>query len=409
MASLGVSDFTAVLKEIFPEDVPQDLCYKQCPTYTLLPKNTKSLGEDIKVPVRFTDPQGRSANFAQARTSQTSSKHVAFKVVTKNDYATAQIDNEVIDRSQTDRQAFVRAVSSEMDGALRQLKMSVFHALFRNGGGAIGRMTAASNPATPSVTLLDPYDARFFNVGMTLQTATTDGTSGTVKTGTVQVASVDEVGGVITATGNWTAGIPTAAASDFIFVAGDFGAKYFGFDAWMPASNPTATLFFGVDRSVHPTKLGGQRRNYAGRPIEEALIDIGVVMAIAGAEIDCIVVNPLDWASLQKALGTRVVYGEMSGETKKGVTVGFETIKLTTPTGKIDILADPMCQPNVAWALQLDTWSFESLGEVPKVLNTDGNAMLRIGTADGVELQCVARMQPYTNAPGWNGRFIIGA
>jgi hypothetical protein len=406
MASADVATFTAVLKEAFPKGVPKDLCYKSCPTYSILPKKRDSYGEDIKVPVRYSDPQGRSANFTQARTSQRASKHIAFKVTTVNDYATAQIDNELIDRTRGDQQSFVRAVKSETDGALRTLKMSTAgHALFRNGGGAIGRMTAASNPATDTITLREITDARFFSIGMTLATATTDGTSGAVKAGTVEVEAVNESTGEITCTAAWTAGIATAAASDYIFVAGDFGAKIKGFDAWIPESAPGATLFFNVDRSVHPTRLGGQRRDYSGRPIEEALIDIGTVMALAGAEIDVIVVNPLQWASLEKSLGSRVQYGEMGSP--DSVDIGFDTIKLRTPTGKVDILADPNCQPNVAWALQLDSWTFESLGDVPKILDTDGNAMLRTGTSDAVELQAVCRSQPWCDAPGWNGRFII--
>lgn len=406
MASADVATFTAILKEAFPKGVPQDLCYKSCPTYSILPKNRDSYGEDIKVPVRYSDPQGRSANFTQARTSQKPSKHIAFKVTTVNDYATAQIDNELIDRSKKDPQSFIRVVQSEMDGALRTLKMSgAGHALFRNGGGAIGRMTAASNTATAAITLREITDARFFSVGMTLATSATDGTSGAVKAGTVEVLSVDESTGIITATGVWTAGIATAAASDYIFVAGDFGAKFKGFDAWLPATAPGATLFFGVDRSVHPTRLGGQRKDLSGRPIEEALIDIGAIMALCGAEIDVIVVNPLQWASLEKSLGTRCQYGEMGSP--DNADIGFETIKLRTPSGKVDILADPNCQPNVAFALQLDTWMFESLGDMPKLLNTDGNAMLRTVTSDAVELQCVYRAQPWCNAPGWNGQFQI--
>ncbi len=240
---------------------------------------------------------------------------------------------------------------------------------------------------------------------MTLAASATDGTSGAVRAGTVEVAAVNEATGEITATGNWTAGIAAAVASDFIFVAGDFGAKFKGFDAWIPETAPGATLFFAVDRSVHPTRLGGQRKDLSGRPIEEALIDIGAIMSLCGAEIDVIVVNPLQWASLEKSLGTRCQYGEMGSP--DNADIGFETIKLRTPSGKVDILADPNCQPNVAWALQLDTWTFETLGEMPKLLDTDGNAMLRTGTSDAVEIQCVYRAQPYTDAPGWNGRFII--
>jgi hypothetical protein len=79
------------------------------------------------------------------------------------------------------------------------------------------------------------------------------------------------------------------------------------------------------------------------------------------------------------------------------------------PSGTIDIVSDPDALPNVMWLLQMDTWTLHSMGETPKYLDNDGNAILRTTTSDAVEVQLVSRLQLSCAAPGWNGRFVIGS
>jgi hypothetical protein len=197
------------------------------------------------------------------------------------------------------------------------------------------------------------------------------------------------------------------AAHDYIFVDGDFGAKLKGMDAWVPASDPGATSFYGVDRSVDPLRLGGIRADFSTYPIEEAVMRLLERCAREDAAIDILTMHPLDWTNLAIALGTRVQYSTV--EAFDAPQLGFDTIKIIGPTGKVDILCDPNEAPNVCRALQLDTWTLFSIGGIPKMLDNDGLQVLRNGTTDGVEAQLVYRAALGCEAPGLNGRFAIGS
>ena len=82
-------------------------------------------------------------------------------------------------------------------------------------------------------------------------------------------------------------------------------------------------------------------------------------------------------------------------------------MKLHGPAGTVDVIPDINCQPNVAWALQLDTWSLNSLGEAPQILDLDGNNMLREASADAYEVRMGFYGNCATVAPGWNCRIAL--
>lgn len=406
MASFTSSDATPILKELYPDDKVREALYKRAPLLGILPKNREAYGEHVKVPLKYGDPQGRSATFATGRTNMTPSKHVAFEVTTVNDYAFAEIDGEAIDKSKNDKGSFIRVLKNEMDGAMRQLKRSLVHALYRNGGGAIGQVSSGSTVASTSITLANPSDVVWFEVGQEIAGDTTDGTSGTVHSGSATLTAVDRATGALTSDANWSTGISGLAASDYLFVAGDFGAKLKGLDAWVPSSAPSSTAFFGVDRSTDTTRLGGVRDDLSGQNIEEAIIDALELVAREGGEPDVVVLHTLDFANLQKTLGSRVTYDSVSSF---DAPVGYRTIKLMGPAGEVQVIADANAIPNVMWVLQLDTWTLHSMGNTPKYLDNDGMAVLRTVTSDSVEVQLVYRAQLACSAPGWNGRFVIGS
>lgn len=402
MAGLDLTAITPVLKELYPEGAPESLVYKQKPLLAMLPKFKEAYGESYKVPLIYGNPQGRSATFATAQTNQTAGKYGAFDVTVTSDYATAQITGEVLDKTKKDKGAFVNALKSETDGAIHQLSRSLVHALYRNGGGAIGQV--ASGQATTTITLTNPEDIVNFEIGQVLKGDTTDGTSGTVNAGTVTVTAVNRSSGTVTTSAAWDTGITGGAANDYIFVEGDFGAKLKGLDAWIPSSAPGATSFFGMDRSVDTDRLGGVRYDGSAQSIEEALIDGLERCARMGGAPDVLFMHPKQVANLSKSLGSKAVYDMRYSDSGK---VGFRSLKIDGPAGVVDIVADINCQPNVAWGLQLDTMVLLSIGDTPKMLDDDGMAMLRTASSDAIELRVVYRAQLACRAPGYNVRITL--
>lgn len=405
MASLSSTDIAAILKEIYPDGLPKSVMYKNSPFLAALPKDTEAAySKQIQVPVRYGNPQGASADFATARNSGTfaqQSSYSAFSVTTKNYYGAAAIDGEAIDKSRRDRGSFVRALEKEISGAQYTMKRALTAYVFGNGGGAIGQ--AASTPAAAVLTLLNPSDVVWFEKGAVIRASATDGTSGALRANSVTLTAVDRSAGTLTASANWST-ITGFAGSDYLFKAGDFGATISGFEAWVPRTAPAATAFFGVDRTPD-SRLSGVRRDLSDRPIEEGLLDAAELLAREGSAVDFAVMHTTAYASLQKALGSKVVYDNM--ESFDDARIGFKVISFMGPSGPIKVMADPNAPVGRLLMGQLDTWTLYTMGDMVRMLDNDGLPYLRQVTADGIEIQLVFRGQLACDAPGWNGNFAI--
>ena len=304
--ALDISSFSSALKQHYPDWKIENLVYQSNPFMALVPKYEQFGGEVLKMPLIYGNPQNRSAAFATANSGTSNSQLKAFLLTRNADYSIAEISNEVILASEGDANAFLRAATVEIDGALHALGRSVATKLFRSGSGSIGKVSSYTG-ATKTILLTIPEDIVNFEVGMTLQGSTADG-GGSVKAGTCKIVTIDRIAGSFTIdadiTGNW-------AASDYIFVAGDYDAALKGLDAWLPydsRSSKLAVSFFSVTRSADATRLGGLTYDGSALPIEEALINALALVGREGGNPDHVFMNFADWSNLVKALGSKVMY-----------------------------------------------------------------------------------------------------
>lgn len=405
---MGAFDQTAaapILKTKYPTKKILAMSYVKDAFYGMVPKYNEFGGDQKNFVPKIGRPQGGSANFNTAQANKQGSTFKKFALTRVSDYFTASIKGETIESTKGDANALVEALGTEMDGAIEGCSESAAISLYRNGGGSRGRIASTSTIASATITLGTLADIVNFEVGMWVSAATTDGTSGSVMSGHVQISGVDrDLGTLTTAGGNWSAQIPALTSTSFLFREGDFGAMLSGLDAWLPSSAPGATLFFGVDRTADVTRLGGIRFSGNGGPIDEVLVDAAARGAREKASIDTWFMNNLDYAPFVKLLGTKRVYNDVKATEP---SVGYRAIELEGPKGTMRVLAAPFCQKGTAWGLQLDTWELASLGDLPKILGLDGNKFLREAGADAYEV----RVGYYGNlgcyAPGWNVRVTL--
>lgn len=406
MTSLDTASITAALKQIYPTGVPKETIYKNSPFIAAIKKDTSKLrSQGVVIPFHYTGPQGISATFANARTYQTSSEYAKVTLTHKNYYATAQIDGEVIDAAKGDPGAFIDALKMETDRAIYGMKRSLCRHTFGNSGGAIGQISGVTTGTT--ITLTNPTDIRFFEVGMELQGDSTDGTSGAVHAGSATVTAVNRATGVLTSDAAWDGQITGLADTHYLFRYGDFGGTLHGVEAWIPrtASGALITSFLGLDRSPD-SRLYGHRGDLSTYMPEEQLIVGAEQLARENGTVDFAVMNTVNYRNLVLALGSKVVYDTM--EAYDTAKVGFKVVKIAGPTGDISVMPDADCPVDRLIMGQLDTWTLYSMGELVKLLDNDGNAVLRVGSADAVELQLVSRSNLACVAPGFNANFQIG-
>ena len=67
--------------------------------------------------------------------------------------------------------------------------------------------------------------------------------------------------------------------------------------------------------------------------------------------------------------------------------IGFKSLVIQGDYGEMDVVPCPKCKQGVAWVLQLDTWSLNSIGKTPKILMRDGLRITRSATADSYEVR----------------------
>jgi len=199
-------------------------------------------------------------------------------------------------------------------------------------------------------------------------TNTTQQTWNAALDATAEITGVDRDTGTIT-TNKTTSGASTVSTGDLIFVNGDRNSKLSGLAAWIPSVAPGATPFFGVDRTIDVTRLGGIRVASTGKPLDEALIDAA------------------------RRCGREDV--EIAG-------IAFRGIKISGPKGPITVFPDQDCPDNKMYMLEMDTLGLYSLKEPVMLIDLDGTKMLREASADAFEVRCSSYAQVGCTMPGHN-------
>ena len=400
---------TAIYKQRYTDSKIETIAFKSA-LLAMMPKDPNYGGSNFVGAIRIAVTTARSALPTTAYTAGSPSTYERWTCAWENDYASANITGQVIDQARGNSNAMVDALVSEFDGAFIALGQSLGAALFENGGGAIGIVSAGSNVGSATITLSNISNVVNFQVGQILQAATDDGSASPgagVLSGTVTLTGVNVNTGTLTVATTWSGGIASIAAGNYLFNQGDYGAKVIGLAGWLPNTDPgNSDSFNGVNRSVDPARLAGARYTGNGAPYSESITELLALVNRIGGHPDKMFCNPLDYANIVKELGSRVIY---TTETAfNNPQIGFRGIEYATPFGVMNILQDPYCPQGQAYALQMDTWLLPSMGKVPKVAgeDVDGLDWLRVPNDDAYQARFCYRATSYCKAPGWNGVVI---
>jgi hypothetical protein len=375
-----ITNYDPVLKAIFPSKSFEALAESLDPFIGLVNTKTDFEGSECDVPVAHGTNQSVGTTIATALAAADAMKSVKFRVIRGRYYGTARIEHELVLAAKKNKAAFVDGLQTAVRDTLETLRMELGRQIYGNFGGARGQILAGV--ATPTITLTNRRDVRFFQRGMVLQTDITNGTAGGAPNpGTVTVANVNPTLGTVTIAGggNWTdaGNIPLAAAGDFLFRNNDFGQCMYGLDSWNPVIAPVpGDAHFSVDRSVNVTYLSGLRMTAVAPTIAEALIDGMAEMNFWGQHPDYCLMNSIRWHELAKELGTAIVRDDSIKSKRAGI--GYQGIVLVGPGGECRVLPSFNCPYGVARLITSDTWTLGSLGTMPDLLQYPTQGYLRV-------------------------------
>jgi len=425
------SNQIAALKELTVDDKDymKNVVYAKNPWVAMIPKNESPdgfAGKYIPVPLEYGNPQGRAHVFANAQNQQTASDVVSYFVYAVQDYQLVTITNLLMEQTKSNAGAFVDEASRTLDNGFRNLSNNMAFEQFSGGTASRGLISAAGvtyAAPTLSFVLANSQQVVQFEVGMTLQASATDGgaalqnTPGTIDA--IQITSVNRGTGAISGTVVQGAPQTSWGAGDFLQVLGDIGIGgastiagmlgISGLNAWVPPVDPPSTdNFWGVNRSADVTRLGGLRFNATSFSISEGITNALGLANREGASPDLLIIDFVSYTTLVNELGAKVQYVQLEHDE---VEVAFEAIHFHSAYGKIPVMADRSCQPQVCWALTTDTWKLRTLGKAPHILTygMEGLEGLRVGNADALEVRLAYYGNDICSAPGWNMQISLSA
>ncbi len=424
----------ATLKELYSDDawVMRDLVFNRNPALALIDKDESEMGLGGKyfpIPVLADTGAGRSANFGNAQTYQTAPQTYEFNVTRVQNYSLATLTGDFLRASAQNIGAFMPGAELNVKAAFQSIGNDLAHDIFSDGSGIRGSygVSGGAGSISSGVITLDNIGMVYqFAVGMALVSFSISGSTPTQSTSAAlgYVVAVDTGVGTVTvsATLGGGAGTPTSWSTAFPYLAqvGDVNfisngltsanmLKIAGFGAWIPSTAPGGSdSFFGVNRSVSPTKLAGLRFNGASESIQDALIDSVNQLAANGSEAgdpDFIFINPVSYQTLVKQLTSQGVYQMIKAKVNEEVSISFKALVLPTANGEIAILQDRNCPSQTAYIITLKSWKLRTLGKCPQFLTYPGfydQLGIPLVGADAIQLQIGYYGNLTCNAPGAN-------
>lgn len=273
MATGTNADFAFLQKILYDADVDTKALVKDKKALMNTPhKKNFTSAKGYEIPAPYSTPQGASAAVATAASNASPSKGQSFLVPQTTYYAQLRLENSLVQNAEqgNNQSQFIDQVKYETEMVEDTIGWELERQFFGAQSGYRAQIGSVAIGATTTITLKKITDAIFFRPNMVIVLAAVGGgAAGAIRTGgTTNKATVNAVNaktGVLTFTGqNFTTLFGTAVADDFIYREGDAQnagtAKVSaGLEDWNPSVDPTATLFFGVDRSLSPSDLAGVR------------------------------------------------------------------------------------------------------------------------------------------------------
>jgi len=387
----SVSDYDSVLVRLYPAKALVKLAEISDPMLGVIEMRSDFTGSERRVVINSGNNQSVGVTFASVQAIAHSDKYNHFDVTRGKFYGFAQYERELFEALQGNGVApnakanFVSGLKAETDGVMTTLQNELGRQIHSHHGGAICRLTS-STALTTALVVTDAKQLLHIKKGMRLEFASTDGRSGSVRSGYVTVDYVDFSTATIYLTSSATAAVTGIAVSDYVFRAYTFGVCMYGWDDWIGTAPTTGDSHFGVDRTGNPDVLSGLRITASAATIEDSLQDCIATASWRGADtLTHGFVHPEKWRELAKEFGTRARRDDPVKSKRAGV--GYSALYVLGQKGQeIPILASPNVPTTKCRLIDASDWTLDTLGGAPRLItDTNGKILRTRDAADSIE------------------------
>lgn len=373
MPATAITDVSALSKIIYedPGSIEKALVRNKPGLSSIPHMTTFTSGEGMRIPALYGAGQGLATTASVAVANVTSTKSVSWLVPQVKYYLGVKLEGQVVQNAAEggDESQFIDYVKLEMDLGLDQFGCELSKQLWGTAAGYRGIIASSSIGTDSTITLSNVTDAAFFEVGMWVVLATT--ATGAIRSGgttnRAQVSKVNTLTGVITFMAQNLTTLFGAVSTDYVFRESEAqngaatGALALGLDDWNPPSDPSATLFCGVDRTAFISRLSGFRYNGSSDPLRSVFIN---ALGRAANEVGpgftkgTFFVNPRDLAAIRNSVeASRIV----SKEKMTSYSIGVEEVDVNG----IKFVEDSYCKIGQAKMISEGAFGRYSSGDSP--------------------------------------------
>lgn len=380
MSSATTTNQLPLLTRLFGNKLAEPF-YKKSDLLNKITKDTTFGSEGRHVAVSVSPTTGGSATYSDAAASMGASQDQRFFVTHRKEYQLWSIQNDLIARTNGDKNAIVSAVKKESERALLAFWRRMSRRLWGNAGGAIGQLASTVTTSTTAAQLRTRTDILGLENGYQLAFATDDG-SATSPAGVLGAPTYLTASAIVRSTGSFTtsAAMTTVSgitANCYVFQRGDYSIAMTGIRGWNPIADPTGgESFMGVDRTLYDiNRVSGVRYTASGGSKEESLIAALTECNINGITVDRVSVNPLQFRDILFDMGAK---RERTSTKDSGIS--FQGIEVYGPDGPVEVVAEADVPAGYAWFHNTEDLALRTAGPCPSMLNQNGG--LRDAAAD---------------------------
>lgn len=317
---------------------------------------------------------------------------------------------------QNDTGTLIDVKSVEADGVRNGMLDTLERNIWQDGFGDLGQISVlGGSAAVRIITLAIPSDVYNFLRGMPVVFNASRTAAGANRTDVYVVTSLNPVTGQVTLT-RTSGAANDVAANDFAFVSGTKDtvggiAQYMpGIPSFIPATDPADTLY-GVTRNGDPG-ISGWRFPFEGsinETIQRAFSKMGRFVNRAAAQF-AVALSTNDWLTLSLEPQSAIVRDPTAMQ-----RFGVDALLVNTAYGPIPCIMIPQMRDGRGYILDWTSWVLYTIGNLPHVINDDGNVMLRLApgnpsgntlNGDGVEMRFRMWTVLLCNNPISNSTFL---
>ena len=369
------------LLKVFYKDGVQNLMFRNDPLLKKLEK-VHIEGKTYNFSAMYGRGGACSADYTVAkRVAAKNTKNAEFSVEPGQLFSACSYNQKEVLASKTTPGAYMKVAGAKFFAAQEAFRKQLAAAIYGRGFGELAKSSFAGSVTSGTPFELTLPASAVMAIDIDSQLVVKASVSATSAKTKLTVTQIDDATGKVTVVPDTSV---TLANTDIIAFDGSIDASGnpllpMGLAGWLPTigkrtgsawTNYIRTPFFGVNRSVAPSRLAGAFIDGTGDAKKSAtLIKLIKQVRRQGSKADIIVLNDEDWKDIADEIqNTNTYMSETKTTGKRQMNIGVDKFSVSFSTNFLDSVIDtPYCPKGTFYVLDSDAVELSTYTNAEKV------------------------------------------